>query len=368
MNFRSLLILLLTLFYFGFGWWYYTCKIKGFCGAVPAPTTVVSQKSPLLFKWNSKTPIVNDQFKTYKTGILQGNKNTNTLEIVGHYFEGENPEVGLQRAKEIQKLFTEGQQIDAKQIRLQSSKVPLRERVKEQAFTSASFKFTEDKATKLNPVSFKSGSINPVYGPGWAKYKNDLLQQKGEDKVLEITGYYYGDEKNSSNYENLGIARANKVKPQFIKEVAKDKIEVKGEKLSGRVTDDGVRIPKIRWLIRNEVIQELDGKALIYFPYDSDQGKLDPRIIDYLNDLAKDLKSTDNRLSIVGHTDNKGAPAYNQKLGMDRANFVKSVLTKKGVLASKVAVSSKGETMPIESNDTEKGRQKNRRTELILNK
>jgi hypothetical protein len=67
------------------------------------------------------------------------------------------------------------------------------------------------------------------------------------------------------------------------------------------------------------------------------------------------------RIEIQGHTDSKGPEAYNQMLSEKRAMAVKAYLLKEGIDSNRLEVEGYGESDPIASNDTEEGRQKNRR-------
>jgi OOP family OmpA-OmpF porin len=83
-------------------------------------------------------------------------------------------------------------------------------------------------------------------------------------------------------------------------------------------------------------------------------------------DVAVDqLKSCPNiPMEIDGHTDSVGAEDYNQGLGQRRAEAVKGYLVSKGLRSSRLTARSFGETRPVTSNDTDDGRQTNRRVEL----
>ncbi len=72
----------------------------------------------------------------------------------------------------------------------------------------------------------------------------------------------------------------------------------------------------------------------------------------------------DIKVLIVGHTDAVGSNAYNQKLSLRRAQSVKNWMVKKGVSARRMTVAGKGETEPIDDNNTEDGRANNRRIEF----
>jgi outer membrane protein OmpA-like peptidoglycan-associated protein len=71
-------------------------------------------------------------------------------------------------------------------------------------------------------------------------------------------------------------------------------------------------------------------------------------------------------LTIVGHTDNVGGVAYNQKLSQDRAVAVAHYLESKDVNPVRLATSGKGESAPVASNSSDAGRQANRRVEILV--
>ncbi len=86
-----------------------------------------------------------------------------------------------------------------------------------------------------------------------------------------------------------------------------------------------------------------------------------------ISKLAKILNDTpDYSIRIMGHTDNVGSETDNQKLSLARAESVKSALISQGIAAERIIAKGMGETMPITTNDTEEGRQQNRRTEFVL--
>ncbi|MFC6204600.1 MULTISPECIES: OmpA family protein [Psychrobacter] len=87
-----------------------------------------------------------------------------------------------------------------------------------------------------------------------------------------------------------------------------------------------------------------------------------------LNKLASTMKEyNQNTITIAGHTDSKGAAAYNQGLSRDRAYAVANYLTANGVPSSRINVVAYGESRPVADNNTENGRQQNRRVELTIN-
>jgi len=86
-----------------------------------------------------------------------------------------------------------------------------------------------------------------------------------------------------------------------------------------------------------------------------------------LRELASSLqKYPDSQLLIVGHTDNVGDDSYNQRLSERRSNSAASYLAAQGVARTRLAATGKGESEPVTTNDTDAGRQKNRRVEVAI--
>ncbi len=86
-----------------------------------------------------------------------------------------------------------------------------------------------------------------------------------------------------------------------------------------------------------------------------------------LNDLFMYLdRNPEVRIKIIGHTDNVGKDAANQKLSDGRANAVRDDLIERGISADRIEAEGRGETQPIDTNDTEEGRQNNRRVEIEI--
>jgi outer membrane protein OmpA-like peptidoglycan-associated protein/Tol biopolymer transport system component len=72
------------------------------------------------------------------------------------------------------------------------------------------------------------------------------------------------------------------------------------------------------------------------------------------------------KFELGGHTDNVGADENNLTLSQNRANNVVKYLVSKGIPADKLVAVGYGESKPVDTNDTEEGRKKNRRTEFKI--
>ncbi|OQX78664.1 MAG: hypothetical protein B6D61_04965 [Bacteroidetes bacterium 4484_249] len=86
--------------------------------------------------------------------------------------------------------------------------------------------------------------------------------------------------------------------------------------------------------------------------------------LDRLYKLLDEMPSL--KIEISGHTDNIGSASYNQELSENRAKAVVDYLTKKGIDKARLTFIGYGFKQPIASNDTEEGRQMNRRTEFKI--
>jgi outer membrane protein OmpA-like peptidoglycan-associated protein len=103
----------------------------------------------------------------------------------------------------------------------------------------------------------------------------------------------------------------------------------------------------------------------ILFPFNSTEILPDGRT--NLQQLASSLEKYPNSdILIVGHTDSVGTDAYNNDLSQRRALAAQSYLQSLGVPASRLQATGRGESEPIQSNDTEAGRAQNRRVEIAI--
>jgi len=72
------------------------------------------------------------------------------------------------------------------------------------------------------------------------------------------------------------------------------------------------------------------------------------------------------RVEIRGHTDNIGADDANMQLSIRRSEAVKSYLVSRGIAGDRLETKGFGEARPIDTNDTDIGRARNRRIEFVV--
>ncbi|WP_409771896.1 OmpA family protein [Thermaurantimonas sp.] len=101
--------------------------------------------------------------------------------------------------------------------------------------------------------------------------------------------------------------------------------------------------------------------------FDTDSYKIQPKSEAELAKILQFLKQNPNvRVEIAGHTDSRGSAAYNRALSQNRAKSVIEYLVKNGINPVRLIAKGYGDTQPVASNDTDEGRQLNRRTELKI--
>lgn len=103
----------------------------------------------------------------------------------------------------------------------------------------------------------------------------------------------------------------------------------------------------------------------VLFGFDSDQ--LMPAARDNMRRFAASLaKYPDTRTVIVGHTDSQGSAEYNMDLSRRRAESAAGFIAGEGVDRARLGTAGRGEAEPIATNETDAGRQQNRRVEVAI--
>jgi outer membrane protein OmpA-like peptidoglycan-associated protein len=101
--------------------------------------------------------------------------------------------------------------------------------------------------------------------------------------------------------------------------------------------------------------------------FDVNQSTLRSAAQQNLRDLVaslEDYEGTD--VLVVGHTDSTGEAAYNQGLSERRSDAARNFLVGAGLAPERITAMGVGENEPIDTNDTEMGRQANRRVEIAI--
>jgi len=194
-------------------------------------------------------------------------------------------------------------------------------------------------------------------------FKLTLLQKNGK---TPIAGQYLKIyEKEANKYYELISNDSGACKPLLLP--AEKTIQFIFDSYLGEIKQD-FKIPDVS---NNQNICSLDLKVSISNELDisfkSNSFDLDTSFYPNIDSLFNWLNENKHlSIEIRGHTDNIGSPSSNLLLSKNRAESVRKYLIGKGVNPSRIISKGLGETMPIEDNGTEKGRAKNRRTEVIV--
>ena len=101
--------------------------------------------------------------------------------------------------------------------------------------------------------------------------------------------------------------------------------------------------------------------------FDVGRAAIKPNFAPVLNHFATSLNQNPvTTVTIIGHTDSTGSDAINNPLSMDRANAARDYLVSRGVAATRIATDGRGSREPIADNNTQQGRDKNRRVEIYV--
>lgn len=104
----------------------------------------------------------------------------------------------------------------------------------------------------------------------------------------------------------------------------------------------------------------------IQFEYDSaDVKEVSFGLLDEIVQVMKDNPQLE-KVQVEGHTDSKGGASYNRKLSRERAKSVVAYLIKAGVAKKRLVAKGFGPDQPIADNDSEEGRESNRRVEFNI--
>lgn len=222
---------------------------------------------------------------------------------------------------------------------------------------------SDEEMTRLNALQFECSSTNVDTLDAWKEAKAEILFGRQDGKMLLLVGPYFNEE-----IEKKGTIRANGVAILLEDVLAPGRIGY-GAYYAGDCEETKIHYLhelKYKWVWRNEDITENFDHTLVYYKFDSDEEIENENVKLYFDEVAASLIESGDSIMLTGHTDADGTDEYNQELGLERAMAFKRSLTRRNVPEAQIMVESKGRSMPIESNETEEGRQKNRRVELRM--
>lgn len=101
--------------------------------------------------------------------------------------------------------------------------------------------------------------------------------------------------------------------------------------------------------------------------FDTDKAIIKPYYFPRIDKAIGILMQNPNyNIILQGHTDSEGSAAYNYQLGQRRSQAVRAYMMQRGVAPNRIQILSYGENIPKQENQTNDGKARNRRTELIV--
>ncbi|WP_298953623.1 OmpA family protein [uncultured Nonlabens sp.] len=227
--------------------------------------------------------------------------------------------------------------------------------------------------------------IIPVSDNATNSFKNikNYLEDNPDTK-LNITGLYTSTETNSSAFTNLGEARANDVK-NYLTSLGYDnsRMDIYGSLNDEMTASDSIFKGPITYttaliakgdaaLIENQKLDELKvqikaNPLILHFQTGSNTVKLTAtqrKKVSEINYYTN--KRPEDRILVIGHSDNVGNRNSNIALSKKRAIEVEKYLIENGLSKSKIETGGKGPDAPIANNKTAEGRAENRRVEITI--
>lgn len=271
----------------------------------------------------------------------------------------------------------------------------------------------ESTAPAGNAVLFEANQTIAVTGPEFINWRDQMIAQGGEGKVLEVTGRAYANEKSDTG-EDLGQARAEAASILFMEKLDPERIVLKSAPATGDAPAGRFEAVSFQWVEAPAAMAAASAPAgeagatttvaaapapapapqpaptaapaptpapaeapaaapaavesvrslVLYFNTGSSQPRLSAAERKQLQALVA-TAGTGN-ISVTGHADNVGVAERNQSLSAARAESVKRLLMSLGAKADAVQAGGEGDRKPAGSNDDAEGRAKNRRVEIAV--
>lgn len=121
-------------------------------------------------------------------------------------------------------------------------------------------------------------------------------------------------------------------------------------------------------IVASEMLESLNknGSVALYINFETGKSTIKPESKNIIDQIGQMLAENPVlKISIEGHTDNVGTAQSNQTLSESRAKEVMNAIIAKGIDKSKLVSKGWGQTKPITDNNTEEGKAKNRRVEIV---
>jgi outer membrane protein OmpA-like peptidoglycan-associated protein len=180
-----------------------------------------------------------------------------------------------------------------------------------------------------------------------------------------VAGFYIGDQMSRSEARREAEKRAT---DKQLADLRDENERLRRQSGSREEPTEGSALASADKPSRPAQLQSRDlPPSNVTIAFDFDRSALNGTSHESLTPIVSWLKADAGRnATVVGYTDSIGSDLYNLKLSERRAQAVSQYLIQNGVRTEKINVRGMGEANPVAPNDTEGGRQRNRRVEVIL--
>jgi outer membrane protein OmpA-like peptidoglycan-associated protein len=218
------------------------------------------------------------------------------------------------------------------------------------AFSDSRISLQSDDLIGLNPIA-GSGRILKSYGGRWLYYQSEFLAETEAGYLL------IGNFKDDA-HTRVGRQCDGDCLPfayYYIDDVTLKKLP------------PILPIPVAQDALARETMEAGKTIRLNYILFDSGKAEFQPRSFAELKTLLAILDQHPGMsIEVYGHTDNLGSEEYNLELSLKRAVNVVTYLVEYGIASDRLSYKGFGHSSPIADNNTEKGRNKNRRVEFYI--
>lgn len=350
MKLKSLIVLLLAGIWGVGGWWWYTCKVKGFCGAdvttaqVAAGTAAVGAATMSANENSDKTPAMAEgDIDTDGDGIPNAKEEMLGLDPTKEDSDGDGIADAIELARDQQDTDGDGI-IDALDDDDDGDGI-----------------LTADE----NPDPNGDGNINDADDTN-ANQVADYLEKS--DKTATDTA---GSGVTSGDADKAAAEKAEAEKAAAEKAAAEQAEADKAEAAKTAAEKEQADADKVTMETGTSSASNGSGidPATLHFPTGSANTQLADDTKAYFEKVTNFLKENQSaKVTITGHTDDQGDAGKNKTLGLKRAEMIKQMLSDMGAPADRITASSDGEDKPVADNKTPEGRKKNRRVEVTPEK
>ncbi len=191
-----------------------------------------------------------------------------------------------------------------------------------------------------------------MFGGGLQNLKKRWkVETEKEATGIEITGFYYADETNSTRARNLGLARAEEIKKALKTAIPEEKIRISSAVKSEAFGNDY----KAAYLIKsyteskNAPWKEGANELTIFFTREQEKsGLLTEELSTKLTAIAQEMKTFNLGANIIAHTAKTNNGKKDYELGKSLADKVLDFLVSRGVNKDELRATSMGSTQSAE--------------------